>query len=353
MQRLTLLILAVLSASSHAQSFPTAVKTTGGNAVMTERPAAPPSQARTPSAPTCTFADKKLPADTIVIAAGDYEGRRIDFQIDEEGQASQFDVKVHADKPVALLLGAYSPTIWNILRTQDTRVVAVFASGYHRQVVAGLPKGTPVITSYFRQNNGDSSTCGSQYITADSELTWLNPKSRVVFGKPVTRVYTKHTMGLIDIVESSEPKTVYRSSPDTPPESFRDTSAPLSGDAGLADAVAKGLLRPATESDKLLVRDAYRQSTAAAQAREAGRDVPPAAGAQKQPRDVLISLRRAYVVLKPQTYPAGLTGLQSAVFIVPKGVAVPKGNPGHGTVFDLNTLQTCSVGTCRPMDSRK
>lgn len=352
MQRLTLLILAVISASSHAQSFP-AVKSTDGTVVMTGKPVATRSQARTASAPICTFADKKLPPDTIVIAAGDYEGRRIDFQIDEDGQASQFDVKVHADKPVALLLGAYSPTIWNILRTQDTRVVAVFASGHHRQVVAGLPKGTPVITSYFRQNNSDSSTCGSQYLTADSELTWLNPKSRAVFGKPVTRVYTKHTMGLIDIVESSESKTVYRSSPDTPPESFRDTSAPLSGDAGLADAVAKGLLRPATESDKVLVRDAYRQSTAAVQAREAGRDVPPAAGAQKQPRDVLISLRRAYVVLKPQTYPAGLTGLQSTVFIVPKGVAVPKSNAGHGTVFDLNTLQTCSVGTCRPMDSRR
>src|SRR5207342_2739319 len=54
-----------------------------------------------------------LPADFRLLAAGAYQGRDLGFQIDQSGHsATQIDVVVTSrDKPVALMLGAYEPTI--------------------------------------------------------------------------------------------------------------------------------------------------------------------------------------------------------------------------------------------------
>lgn len=43
-------------------------------------------------------------------------GRELSFQIDQSGhQATQFDITVNSpEQPVALILGAYEPTVWNI-----------------------------------------------------------------------------------------------------------------------------------------------------------------------------------------------------------------------------------------------
>ncbi len=298
------------------------------------------------SSPTCSFLDKKLPKDTIVVAAGAYSGRKLSFQIDQSGhEATQFDVAVHADKPVALLLGAYEPTVWAIGWTKGTRVVAVFATGYHRQAVAGLPKGVPVITSSFQ----DKSPCGYNYIGSDNGLAWVNPKARAVFGTEAIRVYNKAPNGLLDIVESKRAKTEYVTSPATTPESFRDRTAPLAGSAGLEDAVGKGLIRPVTSADIEMVREHYRANAPKSPAGKP--DVPPVAGASPRAAPEVqipsISTYRGYVVLKPFVYPAGLYGGNMASFIVPKGVPAPTGNPGHSTVIDLNQAVACRGALCR------
>ncbi|WP_457335838.1 hypothetical protein [Rhizobacter sp. P5_C2] len=81
-------------------------------------------------------------------------------------------------------------------------------------------------------------------------------------------------------------------------------------------------------------------------------DIPPIAGARADapPPDLAprIDKRRAYVVLKPMMFPAGLYGGNSATFVVPVGTPVPTGNPGHSTVHDLNKpLATCQGPMCR------
>lgn len=154
----------------------------------------------------CSFVGLGLPVDTIVIAAGAYSGRPLLFQIDQSGNAAtQFDVAIHADKPVALLLAAYAPAIWSISWSRGTRVVAVFATGYHRQVVAGLPKETPLITSSYDEKGA----CGYNYLSNDHGLGWINPKARSVFGAAVTRVYDKAPGGRLDVVESTRAQTAY------------------------------------------------------------------------------------------------------------------------------------------------
>lgn len=296
----------------------------------------------------CSFAGKGLPPDTIVIAAGGYTGRKLDFQIDQSGhEATQFDIAVHADKPVALLLGAYEPTIWSIGWSKGTKVVAVFATGYHRQVVAGLPKGTPLIVS----SHEEQQPCGYGYIGGDGNLGWINPKSRAVFGVEATRLYNRNVKGLVEIVETTRQKTDYVTSPDSPPESFRDKTAPLAGTAGLEEAIKKGLLRPLTDADIRMVQQHYIANAPEGPSGLKG-DIPPLAGARADtPSSDLapkIGKHRAYVVLKPMVFPAGLYGGNLATFVVPKGTAAPTGNPGHSTVYDLNQPSSaCQGPMCR------
>ena len=301
------------------------------------------SSQASPRATSCSFADKNLPADTIVVAAGAYSGRTVTFQIDESGhEATQFDIAIHADKPVALLLAAYEPSIWNIGWTKGTKVVAVFATGYHRQVVAGLPKDTPVITSSYQ----DKGPCGYAYMS--DSLGWVNPKSRSVFGKEAVRVYNKAPGGIIDIGESQREKSNYVTVPDVKPESFRDRTAPLAGTAGLNEAVSKGLIRPMTSADIQSVKEHYQVQAAKNATGKA--DIPPVAGASPSDGPAVripsLSTYRGYVVLKPFVFPAGLYGGNLAYFIVPKGAPAPTGNPGHSTVINLNRSAACTGPSC-------
>lgn len=253
---------------------------------------------------------------------------------------------VHADKPVALLLAAYEPSVWSIGWTAGTRVVAVFATGNHRQAVAGLPAGTPIITS----SETEKSECGYAYL--GKGLAWINPKSRAVFGKAAKRVYDKAPDGAIFIAESPRTPAAPMRSPDTPVESFRSPEALLAGEAGLALGVRKGLLRMAAEGDVQAVRKHY-QRLAANSSRAGKSDIPPVAG-QALGTGLAVQiptlyLSNTYVVLKPYTFPAGLYGAHSASFIVPRGVPAPAGNLGHSMVINLNShreKQTCTGSGC-------
>lgn len=298
--------------------------------------------------PACSFIGKGLlPRDTIVIAAGANGGRPAGFQIDRSGNdATVFDVMVHADKPVALLLAAYEPSVWSIGWTAGTRIVAVFATGYHRQAVAGLPAGTPIITSS-QTENGE---CGYAYL--GESLAWVNPKSRAVFGKEAKRIYNKAPEGAIFIAESARAPTAPLRSPDTAVESFRIPDALLAGKAGLAWSVRNGLLRMATDSDVQAVRKHYQKL--AANGNRAGKvDIPPIAGQAPGAGPAVqipnLYLGNTFVVLTPYTFPAGLYGGHSASFIVPKGVPAPSGDLGHSMVINLNSSkekQACTGSGC-------
>ena len=283
--------------------------------------------------PVCGFAELKLPEQFSVFAAGAYSGRKIAFQIDQSGhEGTQIDVAVNSPgKPVVLMLGAYEPTIWNIGWSQQTRIAAVLVGGYHRQAVAGLEPGTPLLNSSF-DNKGP---CGYFYVTADN-LAPLNPLSKRVFGRAVDMVFPA-TNGKVVVGEPLAAGVALVTSGAITPESFHDKAAPMAGPAGLADAVRKGLLRKATAADAEAWSEAVLQNTPQ-------RDLPPVAG-QGVPRPPRPGLFNAYVVLKPFTYPSGLYGGNSATFLIPKGVPKPAGNAGHSSVYDFNPLN-CQGALC-------
>ncbi len=283
--------------------------------------------------PVCGFPELKLPAEFSVFAAGAYSGRKISFQIDQSGhEGTQIDVAVNSPgKPVVLMLGAYEPTIWNIGWSKETRILAVLAGGYHRQAVAGLEKGTPLLVSTY-DNKGP---CGYFYVTPDN-LAPLNPLSKRIFGRPVDMVFPA-SKGKAVVGEPLLAGTRLVTSEETTPESFHDKTAPIAGPAGLEDAVRKGLLRKATAADAEAWSDAVMQNSPQ-------RDLPPIAG-QGVPKPPKPPIYNAYVVLKPFTYPSGLYGGNSATFLIPRGIPKPEGNPGHSAVYDFNTLN-CQGPLC-------
>lgn len=288
----------------------------------------------------CDFLDRKLPSDLKVIAASASTGQPLSFQIDQSGsEASKLDVNVHSDKPTALLLYAYNPTVWNIRWSKGTTLAAVYVTGYHRQVVAGLPSNVPLITTSFTEQ----SPCGADYA---SHASWVNPKAKQVFGRPVERLYDVAKNGVFDIDESTRNVTEFLTNSAVTVESFKLKNAPLAGKAGIEDAVRKGLLRKADAADVQALKDAL---NAEKSKRMGGLGEPPRASG-KGPQLSNFYAHDLYVVLKPFKIPAGLYGGNSVQFLVPKGIPAPEGNPGHCMIFDLNKSTICTGPLCDMMN---
>jgi len=297
--------------------------------VTAPAPAVPP--VRTPQ--TCAFPGLQLPANAVVYAAGGYSGKALDYQIDQSGNsAGMMDVTVHnPEQPVVLMLGAYDPTVWRIYRSSSTRILAVLLTGYHRQAMIGQPASVPVLHSTY--DNGGA--CGYHYVDADN-LKPLNPLSRQLFGRAVSRVYLAQE-GSISIGVPIPAGTVLQSENSQLQQPFRDRNAPLAGAAGLAQALQRGQLRRAGPADA----QAWAKAVAS---KQPPADVPPIAGSRAG-RLKVPEFHDGYVVLRRFTYPAGLYGAHAATFFIPAGVPTPGGNPGHSAVYDFNTLQ-CHGGLC-------
>ena len=282
--------------------------------------------------PTCRFNGLVLPSKVAIFASGAYAGRLLDQQIDESGHwATRIDITVnHPETPVVLMLGAYEPTVWNISWAADTRIVAVFASGYHRQAIAGLDKSVPTLISTF-DNAGQ---WGYFHVDAD-KTSWLNPLAQILFGQAVDRVYLAKN-GAVNIGFPVQAKKAVTSS-QTPPEFYFSKLRPLSGLAGVNEAVKNADIRRANQEDSDAWLVALNQNTVTT-------GVPPIDNADlsfvQAPR-----LFNAYVVLKPFAYPPGLYGANSATFFIPHGVPVPTGDKGHSTLYDFNTL-SCRGPAC-------
>jgi hypothetical protein len=283
---------------------------------------------------TCDFAEVNLPSDFAVFAAGAYSGRKLTFQIDQSHHdATRMDVAVNSpNKPVVLMLGAYEPTIWNIGWSRGTRILAVLVSGYHRQVIAGLEPKTPFLVSTY-DNKGP---CGHFYVQADN-LQPLNPLARRVFGRPVDMAFPA-VNGKVLVGNGLSAGTELITYNETQPEPLQDKLEPLPGEAGLEQAVRKGVLRVATGVDVQIWEDALRK------ARPQG--TPPVAGMGAPSPLSRSALHNTFVVQKPFVFPAGLFGAQMATFYVLQGVPPPQGNPGHSVVYDFNSM-SCKGVSCK------
>jgi len=307
------------------------------------RNVAPARAAASPS--VCGFPGVEFPVDTIVLGAGELGGREIDFQIERKtgNPATQIDVSVnYPGKPVALMLGASKPTIWNIGWTEETTIVAVFASGYHRQRIAGLKAATPRLISTSDDNgpcntsefiyknfihahsNGLVASFNFGLIKDPAQARDEQKLSRMLFAQPVSNIFpVDEKKGKVLIGSPLEPGQELVTAFAAPPGSFFEGDAPLAGQAALDQAVKKGILRRATLDDaakwtSLLTRKYELQN--------------------RKPPNIPPDLNNAYVILDKFTYPPGLTGANSATFYIAEGAPSPKGEYGHSRVYDLNSI---------------
>lgn len=85
------------------------------------------------------------------------------------------------------------------------------------------------------------------------------------------------------------------------------------GDEGMQKALELGLIRPALESDFL----------------------------QFNGKKDTFYLRNSYVILRPFKFPNDMYGAHSATFVLSTGVAYPRGELSHSTLYNMND------GTCR------
>jgi len=285
----------------------------------------------------CSFGREVISDNTLVYAGGAHGGKKIGHTIDYSGhEATQFEVIVNSPgKPVALILGAREPSVWNVSWTRGTKISAVVATGYYRQAVAGLPQDVPVLVS----SHDNQGACAYLYVESRN-LKQVNRLSRMVFDKDVATVQNAKDGALVMGVPIDRNLKLYTSD-DTPVESFFDDSAPSAGMAGIEELLGQGLIRKATSDDVTawLKREA-----------QANGETLPAEVSQSLAAKLNSTGRlNAYVILGQITLPAGLYGSRAVSFFLGEGVPYPRGSLGHSSLFDYSTM-TCTGPRCpQPM----
>ena len=223
----------------------------------------------------------------------------------------------YPDKPVALILGAYDPTAWNISWTPGTKIAAVMVTGHHSAVIAGIDKSTATINS----NDGNHNTCSSGYQPGE----WLTGLAKSLFGKGVTSSYQYDEQGTVSIgIPFKRSAVSLISAKDNAIELYIGKNLPKDGQAGLDEAERMSVLRKITAADL----DGWDNAVA----KRKGQATPQRPGTQQQ-RTVP---DRTYMILKPFVFPAGLYGGHSATFYLAKGVPRPIGDAGHSSLGDFN-----------------
>lgn len=185
----------------------------------------------------CGFSTIEFAENLIVYAGGAYSGVKTNFQIDQSGsQATRFDVAINSpDAPVALILGAYEASVWRIKWTENTKILAVYAMGNHRQIVTGLPNNVPVITS----SSWEKPNCHDNLYISPKTVSKINPIAKYLFDKRASLVALAKN-GKLVFGSAFSSTTALFTNADNTVEDYIDPSMPLAGPAGLDDLVSKG-----------------------------------------------------------------------------------------------------------------
>lgn len=108
-----------------------------------------------------------------------------------------------------------------------------------------------------------------------------------------------------------------------PPPVQADAQPALpAGEAGLVEAMRKGLLRPASASDLTTWKLRWSQAN--------GRGLPSSFDERAQRMTV-------YAIQGDLQIPGGLHGAHAVVFVLEKGVPYPRGDAGHSAILDQAT----------------
>lgn len=297
----------------------------------------------------CGFPGLELPPGLKVYAVGSYAGSRLKMQIDDGGSFSEgtlMRITVNSpDEPVALLLGNYESTIWQLSITEGTKISAVVVSGYHEQHIAGLPEGVPVLNNYYQYN---PSLCPWFYVSRSFEnaLT-LNSLSNHLFKKDINEVY--YVADGQALVGRPLSAGVELAAPELNIEDFSVKNRTRAVLASLDEAVLRGLIKKATLEDvhdclaavargaglpDHLIAEAYIEG-------DGSGDLVYRVFSPDAYRSSRFNLKDAYVVLSPDfVIPGGLIKQRAVFFILPEGLPSPRGPIGDCGLYSVDEARS-------------
>lgn len=284
----------------------------------------------------CDFSEIKFSPNLIVYAGGAYSGSPTIYQIDQSGVSTNFDVAINSpDSPVALILSAHEPSIWNIKWTENTKIEAVFATGSNKQIILGLANNVPVITT----KSNDATPCSSVHIDPKS-FDNVNSLSLSLFKRKVSLV-TLAKRGNLGFGETFNHKVPFFTNVESTIYEYIDPLFSYSGKYGLNNLISKGYIRKYNDKDIdkwIKIKSNQRME-----------NLPPESSGiedSSKHKPYINFDKKGYVILKKIIIPAGLFARDSVTFFLDENVPYPKGKLDHNTLYDFNTLKCKGVG-CR------
>lgn len=279
---------------------------------------------------TCKFSNSPggFPAKAKVYAIGRKTagtlGAMLDFYIDDHNMNRPYLMKITVNspsEPVILMLETIDSTIWHFNWTKGTKIAAVYIEGYGRQVASGLPSDVPVLIDKRSTNKNESSLCpgfsASEYA---GSLGAANDLSRHLFNRDIFQMHELSAEEFV-IGQPLEPGSKLESAEALNPAKFRDPKVPLPGQAGLEEAVSKGLIRKAEE----------REVQEYLEARAKAEGLPGHIIKDGFNTDDYAIHQNPYIVLSSDfVIPEHLYENNSASFIVPPGLKEPESPRASG-----------------------
>jgi hypothetical protein len=258
--------------------------------------------------PKCRFDGLKLPENTKIYAGGGYSGKETGRKYTgNTKEIGQINVTVNSPEgPVVLILSAYDPVEWSLDIRPGTKVAAVLLSGYRAQKIINLPDGIPVVSGSY-----DEGGCWSFYFTREQYVK-INHISENVFGRLPDRGF--HAVDGQLVIDPSLPPRPVPAHYFSPPRTDED-------DPGILEALAQGLIRPATSEVKSTWFRKHAESTGGDNLME--------------PSDYIYATRfSGYEILSEEfAFTENMQLQRQQEFYLPENMELPDGNPRSATIY--------------------
>lgn len=291
----------------------------------------------------CKFDFPIQDEELVVYAALGYSGEQTDYQFKNSlERVGRYQLFINEPtKPVALVLGSYESSIWDIKYTRQTDIKYLIVTGYYQQAVIGVDENTKIINTAGHGNY----KCGLLDITSDPITRLENIKkanliAQNAYGRKIQEVYlmTDENNSSAKIDSENVPEDRFIQSSIYKVENYISKTTPRVGLEGLEYALEHGFVRKA-ELDEVedwnnkIEKKRFPQSTAEyVRSNENSFDERY----YKRPYQTERLPNNAYVILVDgYEVPKDFVGF----FLVPEGVRPPFKNLAQSSIYDMNSLE--------------
>lgn len=259
----------------------------------------------------CEF--KNLSKDMVLYHVSG-NGKRSNYQLtDEYAEADKINILINSpSKPVGLILGTYQASVWELIKTKNTKIEAVYLTGYESQLVVGLDKESKLIVSA-----GNNAPCGKDFIEKERHpkaQQKIKEKLEKIFNKKIEKNYIQQEKTLFIGDEIFNEKDIV--STGTKVDDFIDESIRGAGKVGLQELVNNGSLK---KVDRQFMQD-WKEKNADRLSEDEYR---------------YFGFQGGYIIQKEIIIPNDLYGSDSVTFLLKKGVPKPTGKLGHSKLFKM------------------